>query len=382
MRLDRLRAVIIVVLAVAGSLPGRARADYATTNLVSDIPGLAPVTDPNLRNPWGVSSSPTSPFWVSDQATGLATLYNGAGAIQGLTVTIPSRHHSPERPETGQVWNGNANDFKLANGNAATFLFANLNGQISAWNSGSGTTAQVVAAPVATTYTGLAIGQVGADNVLFAADSRNGKIDVYDASFSSLNGTSYAGKFADANLAAAGYRIFNAQTIGSNVYVTYSSRINGGDPAISGGAVAVFDLAGNLIRDFSNGPGGPLEDPWGVTLAPSSFGEFGGDLLVGDKESGRINAFDPTTGAFLGLVTTVTNDPTSLNNGLWSLTFGNGGSAGSPNVLYAFAGINNEADGLIVAINPVPEPASSLLTALGGVSVIAVARARRRAPRH
>ncbi len=296
MRLDRLRAAIIVALAGSpGSAPGPVPpADSATPNLVSDIPGLAPVTDANLRNPWGVSFTPTSPFWVSDQAANLATLYNGAGAIQGLKVMIPTVASPPNGP-TGQVSNGNTNDFKLTNGGAALFLYANLNGQISAWNSAAGTTAEVhvAAGQRRLLYTGLAIGQVATDNVLFAADSRNNKIDVYDANFSSLNGTSYAGKFTDSTLTAAGYKIFNVQTIGSNVFVTYSSTINGGNPAINGGAVAVFDLNGNLIRDFSNGPGGRLEDPWGSPPAPSSFGQFAGDPLVGTKENGQINAFNP-----------------------------------------------------------------------------------------
>jgi len=206
MRLDPRRFLPLGLIA-ALSVSGAARADYKVTNLVSNVAGLAAVTDPNLKNPWGASFAPTGPFWVSDQAANLATLYNGAGAIQALRVAIPTVATGPNGP-TGQVFNGNANDFKLANGAAATFLFANLNGQISAWNGAAGTAAQAMVSSVATVYTGLAIGQVGSDNVLYAADSRNNKIDVFNSTFTSLNGTSFAGKFADANLTAAGFKIF------------------------------------------------------------------------------------------------------------------------------------------------------------------------------
>jgi uncharacterized protein (TIGR03118 family) len=139
-----------------------------------------------------------------------------------------------------------------------------------------------------------------------------------------------------------------------------------------------FSLNGQFIRQLiSNGPGGPLEDPWGVTLGPAGFGQFGGDLLVGDKESGRINAFNPTTGAFQGLVATVTNNSASTNNGLWSLSFGTGAVGSDPNTLYVLAGINNETDGLIVAIGAVPEPGSVILVGIGGAFALAVARGRR-----
>ena len=233
----------------------------------------------------------------------------------------------------------------------------------------------MVASVSGASFTGLAIASVGGNNVLYAADAIGNKIDVFNSSFQQ---TSLTGSFQDAKLTAAGFSVFNVQTIGVNVYVTYFNANNGADPATNGGAVAVFDLQGNLLRDFSNGAGGPLEDPWGITIAPSTFGQFANDLLVGNKDQGTIDAYDPTTGNFLGTVATIQNTVAGdTDAGLWALTFGNGGSGGNVNTLYGFAGINDENDGLIVAINPVPEPGSAVLVAIGGGFVVAIARRKR-----
>ena len=371
------RPALILGFASLAWTSTESRADFVMTNLVSDIAGLAATTDPNFKNPWGVSSSPTGPFWVSDQVSGKATLYNGLGSILPLVVSIPTVGNGPQGP-TGQVFNGNSADFKLADGKAANFLFAGLNGLISGWN--GGTAAQAVVLGTGAIYTGLAIGPVGSDNVLFAADAKGNKIDVYNSTFQNLNSSTYAGAFANPSL-PAGFKVFNVQVLNGTVYVTYNNPSNGGS-ATNGGVVATFGLDGHFINQLiSNGPGGALEDPWGLTIAPAGFGQFGGDLLVGNKESGRITAFDPSSGAFLGLVATVTNNPAVANNGLWALTFGNGGSGGSVNTLYAFAGINNEADGLLVAITSIPEPTSAILVAIGGLGALAIARRRRAARR-
>ena len=373
--ISRPMALLGAFLLVEFVVPDESGAGYAVTNLVSDIPGLAARTDANLKNPWGVSFAPGGPFWVSDQANGKSTLYNGLGAPQALVVSIPTAATGPNGP-TGQVFNNNAADF-LVGSRGATFLFANLNGQIAGWN--GGTAATTVISGTNAVYTGLAIGQVGADNVLFAADARGNKVDVFNSQYQNLNSTTYAGGFVDP-LLGVGFKVFNVQNLNGTIYVTYGNN-TGGNAATNGGVVATFGLDGHFIKELITGaPGGPLEDPWGVVLAPSGFGEFGGDLLVGNKESGQINAFDPTTGAFLGLVATVTNDPTSRNNGLWALSFGSGSATTSPNTLYAFAGINNEVNGLIVAITaPVPEPSSALLVGIGGA--LAFAFARRKASR-
>lgn len=350
-----------------------ADAGYTQTNLVSNIAGLAANTDANLRNPWGASFSPTGPFWVSNQGSATSTLYNSAGTPQPLVVGVGSTTVPGSGP-TGQVFNNNnANDFLV--GNAKTnFLFDNQNGQILAWSGGT-TTAVVAATTAGANYEGLAIARVGSHNQIYAADIAGNKIDVFDSKFTNLNSTG----FKDATLTSQGYSITNVQTIGSNIYVTYANGYGGADPAKNGGAVAIYDLSGNLIRDFSNGASGRLQDPWGVVLAPASFGQYGGALLVGNTDNGQINAYDSNSGSYLGNVATITGtiaNPTS--NGLWALTFGNGGNAGSTNSLYAFAGINNQQDGLIIRIDAVPEPTSALLLAVGGLAAVVLARRGRK----
>jgi uncharacterized protein (TIGR03118 family) len=338
---------------------------YVQTNLVSDIPGEAQLTDPNLKNPWGVSSSPTSPLWVSNQGTSTSTLYNVTStgiSINSRIVNIPKTAAGPQGP-TGQVFNNTSSFVVTGTTSPAAFIFADLNGTIDAWNI-TGDTAGASAVIEATTpgavYTGLAIGSNASGNFLYAAnDAGAGSIDIFDGTFTRVppgtNGFA-TNAFVDPLLPRKLNLVpFNIQNIGGQLYVTYapSGRANQVNAVEGDGAVAIFDTSGKFIRQVV--AGSKLASPWGIALAPATFGAFGGDLLVGNfaYKYSEINAFDPKTGEFLGTLT----DPTGakiINQALWAIRFGIGGNNGDPNTLYFTAGINGEMDGLFGSIRAVP----------------------------
>ncbi len=369
---------IAVSLVCAGSWRAEA-GGYVQTDLVSSVPGLATITDPELVNPWGISHSATSPFWVSNQGPNNATLYavtddtnvtkTNINPPSGF-VAIPTTASGPQGP-TGQVSNGNTLSFDVGNGGnggSAHFIFANLNGTISAWDTGA--TAFVQQTIAGAVFTGLAINQ--AQTELFAANSAGtGGIDVFNSAFAPV--TLAAGAFATpAAITALGLVPFNVQDINGSVYVTYAPAGHAAEAAATGGmgAVAIFNEGGTLLQTLINNE---LASPWGVALAPAGFGAFSDDLLVGNFSyvDSEINAFDPTTGTFLGTIAIDTGSASP--GGLWSLDFGTGGSNGSPDTLYFTDGINGETDGLFGAIS-VPEPPSWLifctaLAALGGLLV-------------
>jgi uncharacterized protein (TIGR03118 family) len=379
-RFCRTAAVAGLVWLAVASAP--VHADYMQTNLVSDIPGLARLTDPNLVNPWGMSFSATSPFWVSDQGKNVSTLYtvNSSGvSINALVVSIPMTPAGPQGP-TGQVQN-NTTSFPV-NGTPASFIFANLNGTISAWNGSAGTTAQVKATTPGGVYTGLAIGTTAAGSFLYAANGAQNRIDVFNGSFALQPRSAFPFQ-TPAAAAAAGLVPFNVQNIGGLLYVTYAPPGRAAQiAALEGqGAVAVFDLNGNLVKDLIEGS--KLAAPWGVALAPGSFGEFGGDLLVDNFSfvAGEINAFDPLTGEFRGTLTDANGNPLLRGSqGLWALMFGNGGNGGNPNTLYFATGLQGETHGLFGAIDPIPEPGTASLFLVGGLGLIVVRSWRRRKP--
>ena len=360
---------LLAALAGAALVSASAEAQYVQTNLVSNIPGLAATTDPDLQNPWGMSFSNTSPFWVSDNGTGLSTLYNGNGVKQGLVVTIPLPTGGPSAP-TGQVFN-NAAAFQLSNGSNATFMFATEQGTIAGWNGAAGTTAlTVVDRSQVASYKGLAIAGTGPTARLYAANFRTGAVDVFDGAFNPV-----LGGFVDPTL-PAGYAPFNVQNVNGNIVVTYAVRgTNGDDVAGPGnGVVDVYDANGALLRRLTSG--GALNSPWGVTLAPSGFGPFGNALLVGNFGDGTINAYDFLTGAMLGTLTDGSGNPI-VNDGLWDIAFGNHSTTSDPNALYLTAGLNDEADGLFARITATPEPGSLVLMATG-LGVVLVSMKRRR----
>jgi uncharacterized protein (TIGR03118 family) len=352
----KMSCVIVLV-----SAPGLLLADaYSQIDLVSNIPGLATTTDPNLVNPWGVSFSPTSPFWVSNQAGGMATLYDGAGNKLPLTVSVPNQGDAPPYPPangpTGQVFNTGGISSFLVGGGPASFIFANLDGSISAWSSGAGTTAKIEATTAGASFTGLAIGTANGSTYIYAADQNSTDIDVFNSSWQPV-----FRQFADPNL-PAGYTAFNVQAIGSVLYVTYTNQslIGAGN-----GIVDEFDTSGNFIQRAVTG--GALDEPWGVTIAPADFGAYSNDLLIGNNGNGEILAYNPITDAYLGTLDGINGQPI-VDDSLWSLETGAGGNNVNPDALYFTAGINSGHDGLfgeIVLATPEPstifETASALL---------------------
>jgi uncharacterized protein (TIGR03118 family) len=356
---------------ISAALPALASSIYVQQNLVSDIPGFANSTDPDLVNPWGLSSSSTSPWWVNDNGTGLATLYNGSGVKQGLVVTVPPpMGGTPPSAPSGQVFN-NTSGFALPGGSPSLFVFATEDGTISAWNGAQGTSAVLEADNSASgaVYKGLAIGNNGSGNFIYAANFNAGTIDVFDTNFSQV--TQPPSAFTDPNL-PAGYAPFNIANLNGKLYVTYALQNDAKHDDVAGpgnGYVDVYDLNGNLLgRLISNGP---LNSPWGLAVAPALFGSFSNDLLVGNFGDGMINAFDPATGASLGDLTDASGNPIQIE-GLWGLAFGNGANAGPTNTLFFTAGIGNgdpiESHGLFGDIVSTPEP--STLWLLGCATIL------------
>jgi uncharacterized protein (TIGR03118 family) len=377
--IDRLTARwaprLFLALAGATFIATSAGAQYVQTNLVSDIPGLAANTDPQLKNPWGISFNATSPFWVSDAGTGVSTLYNGAGVKQGLVVTIPGPGGTVPGVPTGQVFNSTGS-FGLSNGANALFMFATENGTIAGWNGAAVTTAitQVDASARGASFKGLAIAGTGATARLYAANFGMGTVDMFDGSFAQL----FTGGFIDP-LLPAGYAPFNVQNVGGNIVVTYALRnlVTGDDvPGAGHGFVDVYDQNGLLLRRLVSD--GALDSPWGLTLAPAGFGHFGGALLVGNFGDGTIHAYDFCTGALLGTLTDA-GGAAIVNDGLWALAFRTGGAQGTnPNSLYFTAGIQNEEHGLFAALTPVPEPGTLGLFAVGLVALLGGGLRRKR----
>jgi uncharacterized protein (TIGR03118 family) len=352
---------------------GPASAGLIQVNLVSNVPGVAMVTDPLLINAWGMASSPTSPWWISDNGTGVSTLYNGNnGAKSALTVTIPTEvNGTPPSAPTGLVFNNTAG-FALPGGAKSTFIFATENGTIAGWNGAQGTTAfnKVDMSAGGTVFKGLAIGSVGAANYLYATDFTNGAVRVFDTTFAPA---ALSGNFTDPIL-PAGYVPFGIKNLGGKIYVTYALG-NGHDetdgPGL--GVVDVFDTNGNLLSRVASG--GPLDAPWGLTIAPAGFDAFGNDLLVGNFGDGKIDAYDPSTFAFMGQLLDLAGQPIQID-GLWDLNFGNGGSGGPKNSLFFSAGPDGESNGLFGDLQ-VPEPVTLSVFGVGLVGAVAMRRRRK-----
>ncbi|HLP08905.1 MAG TPA: TIGR03118 family protein [Opitutaceae bacterium] len=366
LKLRSLRSPVLAALfGAAGLTPAFAANNaFKQSNLVSDIPGLATYTDPNLVNPWGLAASGTSPMWVSNADSGTSTIYNGAGLPLPLVVTVPAPGGGAGAP-TGQIFNGTS----AFHGDR--FIFATENGTVAGWRGALGTAAETLfdMSGGGANYKGLAFGTVGADSYLYAADFHNARIDI----FNNAGATTLAGAFVDPNL-PVGYAPFNVQNLGGSLFVTYALQDAGGDEEVAApgaGFVSRFDLSGNLLGRFASD--GVLNAPWGMAIAPVGFGGFGGNLLVGNFGDGRINAFDLATGDFIDVLRDASGHPFEIE-GLWGIQFGNGAGSGPMDTLYFAAGIEDEAHGLYGAIAPVPEPATYGFAAMGLLGLLVVLR--------
>jgi uncharacterized protein (TIGR03118 family) len=341
---------------------------YLQHNLVANTAGVADVTDPHLLNPWGVSESSTgSPFWVSNEQGGTSTLYNGSGAIIPLVVTIPpgAATTTGTGSPTGQVFNSSSG-FLLANGKKASFIFATVDGTISAWNGGAAAVIEVDNSAVPAAYTGLSLGSDTNGPLLYAADFHGAKVDVFNGSFQPAT---ISGNFVDPNL-PAGYAPFNVWVWGANVYVAYAKQDANKEfdvPAVGNGLVDTFDADGNFQKQLISG--GALDSPWGMAIAPAKWGAFGGALLVGNFGNGWINAFDATSGAMLGSLQDASGNPIAIP-GLWDILFGNGGSGGDTNTLYFVAGIPDGGPFTPVGLFGSLAPPAAINTITNGASYL------------
>jgi uncharacterized protein (TIGR03118 family) len=335
---------------------------FQQVNLVSDLPGLAQLRDPDVVNPWGIDFGPTTPLWVSNQGSSTLTLYRGATTAAPTVVKVPLviKANSP----TGMLFNP-TKKFVIEQGGKkapANFLMnENLppdnpaTGQVTAWSNASAppppTTTVVKATADRGTYAGLALIPATRKHGprLLAVNDGAGRIDVYDGKFH----LRHLGKkaFVDPRAAADGVVPYNAAYLHGRVYVSYFGE--------SSSALSVFRTDGRFVRRLATG--GPLVAPWGMTIAPKHWGAFGGALLVGNVGDGKINAFNPRNGHFLGTLKDAKGAPL-VNVGLWGLKFGNG-VLGNPRTLIFAAGIGETPTdfehfyehGLIGAITPVDD---------------------------
>ena len=325
---------------------------FQQNNLVSDVPGMATTTDPNLVNPWGLARSSSSPWWVADNGRGVSTLYNGSGGIVPLVVTIPvPPGGTPPSSPTGTVFNGGS-DFM-----GDRFIFVTEDGTVAGWSSGTSAVLRVNNHGSAI-YKGLALAQINGANFLYGANFFAGRVDVFDRTYAPVTLT--AGAFIDP-LLPAGFAPFNVQTIDGTVWVAFAQQDADKEDEVAGpglGYVDAFDSSGNLLMRLQNGPW--MNAPWGLVRPPANF-RFPGnnfvigvsnEFLVGQFGSGQIASFSLKNGKFINLLPGADGAPLSIE-GLWALAFGNGGSAGPTSTLFFTAGIDDEEHGLFGTITPI-----------------------------
>lgn len=353
-------AATLLAASLALATSASAQNNYLQTDLASDVPGLAPVTDASLVNPWGLSRSGTSAWWTANNGTGTSSLYNGnTGAKQALLVTVPNGDGSAEASTpTGTVFSGST-DFQVGPNQPARFLFATEEGTIAGWNPGANPTVAITKVNRAglAVYKGLTLGQIAGVNYLYAANFYSGKVEVFDTGFNLVDLGKNA--FRD-NRIPCHFAPFNVQAIGDKIFVAYAKQDNEKIDEVAGpakGYVTVFTTSGEVVMRLQHGSW--MNAPWGLVQAPANFGVHSGQILVGQFGSGKIAAFDATTGKFFGYVRGSEGkhcaSPLRIE-GLWALSFGNGAAAGPLNTLYFTAGIEDEAHGLFGSITVIPAP--------------------------
>jgi len=347
---------------------GQAGRSFVQTNLVSDIPGLAKVTDPNLKNPWGTSTAPGLPIWVSDNNAGVTTLYDGTGQPIPLQAKPPVNAVAIPAPPsagtgavgapTGTVFNPTGQGFVVSNkaaSGSSRFLFATEDGAIVGWSptvdrangiiAVDRSTATDRAGDVGAVYKGLALVTTSADTFLYASNFRFGTVDVFDSSFNLVK------SFTDPTV-PTGFAPFGIHNIGGKLFVTFAKQNGEKHDDVAGpgnGLVDVFSPNGDLLQRLVSE--GRLNSPWAVTLAPVTFGAFGGDILVGNFGDGHINAYDRSTGHVEGRLLNTSGQPLTIS-GLWGLRFPAGSLNAVAGALYFSAGINDEHDGLFGNLVP------------------------------
>jgi uncharacterized protein (TIGR03118 family) len=366
----RLAALLVISPLLAVNLAAQ---NYQVTNLVSNVTGSAKTTDPNLVDAWGLARSSSSPWWISDNVTGVSTLYDGSGDIIPLVVTVPGATNGTTGSPTGAIYNGSTG-FQLAPGKPAVFIFCTNDGTISGWNPGvNATQAVIMAKKLHAIYPGATLATWNGNEYLYAANVFSSTIDVYDSNFKpvtlkrdafrirdhdddfdsdhSSKGSESLSRFLHSSQGRF-YAPHNIQNIGGVLYVAYTYQDSNFDETFGPGLgfVASFTPDGRFIRAFEYGPW--FNSPWGLTIAPNDFGSFSHTLLVGNLGSGEILGFNLEDGSFVGKLADQ-NGKTIQIDGLWALSFGNGGKAGPYNSLYFTAGPNDETNGLFGSIAPV-----------------------------
>jgi len=361
---------------------------FVQHNLVSDLQGLADMQDTNLVNPWGICASSGSPFWISDNGTGMSTLYDSSGNIIPLVVTVaaPANATPPGAP-SGCVFNGNQ-AFPVS-GSPALFIFSSEQGVIAAWNQGTGTKAQIVADNSASgaVYKGLAMAKRETGLTLYATNFHAGTVDMWDANF---NWVSVPGAFTDPAI-PPGFAPFDIYNFNGRLLVTYAKQDDAKHDDVAGpgnGYLDVYNVDGQLLYHLISG--GALNSPWGIAIAPSYFGDFSGLILVGNFGDGKINAYNPLSGQWMGNLKDAYGNDIEID-GLWSLQVGNGGNGGDAGAVYFTAGIAGpdtlESHGLFGVLQPdaaiakvvqaatqMPQISSGAMATVTGVDLAATAR--------